>query len=86
MYGPLPSQVLIIWLMLQTTPIEKARLFPSQPTNKCFDYFLMTLYFLKGYGLEELIASWFGMHEQTLRKMVNIFCLKLAALTPQFAK
>ena len=85
-FGPLPSQVSVIWLTLQTTPIERARLFRSQSTDKGFDHLLMTLYFLKGYGLEESIASRFGVHEQTLRKWIDIFSSKLAALMPQFVK
>ena len=51
---------------LQTTQVPEAGLdsTKNEISNKAFDFFLMFNYYMKGYPLEEVLASRFGVHKQ----------------------
>lgn len=68
----------ILWETLQTTDIDDARI--TNTSDKAFTMFLMALYYLKCYPVEEVIASRFHVHEQTARKWIHFYIKKLAAL------
>lgn len=86
LFGPNPVTVAVAWSKLQTTDNDKARLKPSQGTDLAFDKFLMFFYFIKGYGVEEDVASRFDVCEETMRKWVKLYAVKLAELIPEYVK
>lgn len=48
--------------------------------DKDFDMFLLTLFFLKVYPTEEVIALCFSVHEQTARKWIVFYITKISNL------
>ena len=74
-FGSCPLMCAVVWKDLQTC--EKP--LPSV-SNKDFNLFLMTLFFLKSYPTEEIMASRFHLHEQTVRKWLSFYVERLAAL------
>ena len=81
-YGSTPKALSVLWEDLQTTQVPEARLdsTKNQNSDKAFGFFLMFMYYMKGYPLEEVLASRFGVHEQTARKWVDFFAKKVSAL------
>lgn len=77
-YGGPPSAHAALWEMLVTTDIENALL--PRANAKDLDHFLLSLFYLKVYPTEEVLALRFGVHEQTARKWARFYIERLAAL------
>lgn len=77
-FGSHPTVYAELWEELQTTDIENARLLSGD--DKHFKMFMMTLFYLKTYPLEDVLASRFDLHEQTCRKWIQFFVDKTATL------
>lgn len=84
LFGSHPRVYAHLWVELQTTPCDEARI--SFNKDKDFDNFMICLYFLKRYPVEEDLASRFGVHEQTSRRWWNYYARKIAALKPLYIK
>lgn len=83
-FGPNPRVHAILWSVLQSTEIAGAELAETERTDKLFNMFLMTMYYLKTYNLESEVASRFGIHEQTVRKWTAFFINKIAPLIAEY--
>ena len=79
-FGSRPEVLATLWEVLQTTDNINARIPENKTTDKYFRLFMMTHYYLKGYHVEDVVASRFEIHEQTLRTWVAYFIEKFAAL------
>jgi hypothetical protein len=77
-YGCSPVVCVAIWEELTTTDIPEARIHP--PKSGTLDKFLMTLYFLKVYALEEKLAGVSKLCEKTVRHWIWFFTRKIQAL------
>ena len=80
-YGSDPLALSKIWEDLQTTAIEEARI--DQKHAKQFDLFLLSMFFLKGYGTNEHEAGFIGLTEKTVRKHHWCYAQKISALKAQ---
>jgi len=74
-FGTTPEACNAIFSDLQTTDIEEASV--TEPKSK---YFLMAMHWLKAYNTEELIAALFNVHEDTVRKWVWFYTVKIQHL------
>lgn len=79
-YGSHPYVCAILWEELQTTSVAAANVPEGSNKMRDFDMMLLTLFYLKGYPLEESLAARFQVHEQTGRKWVRYYVKKIAAL------
>lgn len=70
----------LFWEMLQTTNIENACIANDKATEKNFTLFLIMHYYMKGYLIEDVIASRLDLHEQMLQKWVKYFLKKSLVL------
>lgn len=82
-FGSQPIVLACLWERLQTTDNEHAWLPAMKATYKHFKMFLLTNFYIKGYHLEDVVATRFGVHMQTVRKWVAFFLEKFAALLPE---
>lgn len=81
-YGPHPFVCAVMWETLQTHEDLEVRLPDGQNKMKHFNMFLMTMFFLKTYPTEEVLASRFGVCEQSGREWSRYYIHRLAALFP----
>jgi hypothetical protein len=77
LYGSQPECVSQIWLTLQTTTIQAARI---DATKTCPSELLMALYMLKTYSTENVMSGVFKQSNKTIRKVVWAMVAKLQAL------
>lgn len=84
-YGSHPKVYASLWEKLQRTTCWEANIL-SFVKERDFDNFLMAVFWLKRYPVEEDMAARFGCHEQTARKWVEYFVTKIAALKPDLIK
>jgi hypothetical protein len=80
-FGSTPKVCAELWEALQVTQIDNARV--TNPSEKDFNNYLITLYFLKSYPTEEELSSRFGIHETTARKWIRYFVDKISSLLPE---
>lgn len=80
-YGSNPIVISELFEALQTTDIEEARI--EVKANKDVDNFLLSIYYLKVYPVEERMAGAFGKHEDTVRKWIWYYIERIQALLPE---
>lgn len=83
-FGSRPVVLAALWEILQTTEIDDVHIPEEQRTDKHFRLFMIVHYYSKGYHVEDVVASRFDIHEQTLRKWVAYFLERFASLIDQF--
>ena len=66
-FGSHPRVISQLWEDLQTQDLIESN------TMKDFKMFIMTMWHLKGYATEEVIAGRFNIHEQTVRKWCRYY-------------
>jgi hypothetical protein len=74
-YGLSPTVCSIVFQEIQTRDIGLHQIRKPKVT-----YFLMALYWLKCYPIEQQNAGLFGYHEDTVRKWVWKYCVAIQAL------
>ena len=72
-FGSDPLIISVAWENLQTTLVYAAWIPYEQNKMQNFKDFMMTQYYLKGYPVEESVASRFQVHEQTARKWIGFY-------------
>ena len=78
-YGcKIPIVFAILWEDLQTTSCEEARV--NAKSEKEFDYFMMTIYFLCLYPRENELEGKFGCSNNTAKNWINMYLEKLSKL------
>lgn len=77
-FGSHPSIYAELWEALQTSDDQNVCV--ASNSSKDIDMFLKSIFYLKSYPLDDVLASRFGLHEQTCQKWVNFYVQKIAAL------